>query len=227
MSSAPRMMTSQDLRLVSLSVRDPARPAGLPIPPCCRRILRYSLNLNGAITVRSSRELRAVGIATASARREPRSDLGEARTPRGRYRTRRWIGNRSSPVDVSNPSHALHGMPPSAQPGAGRRPRISAGRQRSSPHAPITGAAGRRNRVKIAAAMMVGHHANKDALHLRLRRIDGQVRGSSGWCQDEGVMHRGPHIDHRDHRCFEQGRRFTGHGGSPGRGPGRRRQQRP
>jgi len=26
-------------------------------------------------------------------------------------------------------------MPPSAQPGADRRPRISAGRQRSSPHA--------------------------------------------------------------------------------------------
>src|SRR5205823_11898846 len=34
MSSAPRMMTSHDLRMVSpLSVRDPTRPAGLPIPP--------------------------------------------------------------------------------------------------------------------------------------------------------------------------------------------------
>ena len=46
---------ARDLRLVSspLSVRDPARPAGLPTPPCCRRILRYSLNLNSAITVRS------------------------------------------------------------------------------------------------------------------------------------------------------------------------------
>ena len=179
-----------------LSVRDPARPAGLPIPPCCRRILRYSLNLNGAITVRSWRELRAVGIATASARREPRSDRGEARTPRGRYRTRRWIGNRSSPVDVSNPSHALHGMPPSAQPGADRRPRISAGRQRSSPHAPITGAAGRRNRVKIAAAMMVRHHANKGALHLQLRRIEGQVRGIQRMVQDEAgcieASHRSP-----------------------------------
>src|SRR6476659_7875657 len=34
MSSAPRMMTSHDLRMVSpLSVHDPARPSGLPLPP--------------------------------------------------------------------------------------------------------------------------------------------------------------------------------------------------
>ena len=64
----------------------------------------------------------------------------------------------------------------------------------------MTRAEGRRNRVKIAAslapgddarrsdipyggmvqtgeAMMVGYHANKDALHLRLRRIEGHVPG--------------------------------------------------
>jgi DNA-binding FrmR family transcriptional regulator len=39
--------------------------------------------------------------------------------------------------------------------------------------------------VKIAAAMMVGHHANKDALHLRLPRIGGQVRGIQRMVEDE------------------------------------------
>jgi DNA-binding FrmR family transcriptional regulator len=38
--------------------------------------------------------------------------------------------------------------------------------------------------VKIAAAM-VGHHANKDALHLRLRRIGAQVRGIQRMVEDE------------------------------------------
>ncbi len=61
--------------------------------------------------------------------------------------------------------------------GAVGRRGTSPGRQRSSLHDPSLNVSGRRNRVKIAAAMMVRHHANKDALHLRLRRIEGQVRG--------------------------------------------------
>jgi DNA-binding FrmR family transcriptional regulator len=38
--------------------------------------------------------------------------------------------------------------------------------------------------VKIAAAMMVAS-PNKDALHLRLRRIGGQVRGIQRMVEDE------------------------------------------
>jgi DNA-binding FrmR family transcriptional regulator len=50
--------------------------------------------------------------------------------------------------------------------------------------------------VKIAAAMMVGHHANKDALHLRLRRIEGQVPGIQRMVEQEAdcieASHRSP-----------------------------------
>ena len=162
----------------------PARPAGLPPPLLSAHpaVLLESEQRDHSQVLTGTESRRGSGRRRHVANRD--QIWGEARTPRGRYRTRRWIGNRSSPVDVSNRSHALHGMPPSAQPGADRRPRISAGRQRSSPRAPITGAAGRRNRVKIAAAM-VGHHANKDALHLRLRRIGAQVRGIQPMVEDE------------------------------------------
>ena len=187
MSSAPRMMTSQGsaLGLLPLSVRDPGQTGGPPYPPLLSAypaVLLESEQRDHSQVLTGTESRRGSGRRRHVANRD--QIWGEARTPRGRYRTRRWIGNRSSPVDVSNRSHALHGMPPSAQPGADRRPRISAGGQRSSPRAPITGAAGRRNRVKIAAAM-VGHHANKDALHLRLRRIGAQVRGIQRMVEDE------------------------------------------
>src|SRR5947208_10237112 len=76
MTITPRMMTSQDLRTVlPPSVRDPARPAGLPIPPL---LSAYRSKVLSAIDGMAVRTCRACVLARLrGGRREAKNREGE------------------------------------------------------------------------------------------------------------------------------------------------------